>query len=88
MKTYEADLDNRKRLPLAKIVGPSQTRFRVTPLESGEYLLTPLVSLSERELAFLSNPERVAAVREGIEQAREGKVVRYKPKYSGPMDES
>jgi hypothetical protein len=75
----EVEVDSRQRLPLSKVIDANQHRFRVTRLESGEYLLTPLVSISERELAFLRNPEAVEAVRRGIEQAAVGKVTRYEP---------
>jgi len=75
----EVELDSRQRLPLAKVIQGSQTRFRVDVQPGGELLLTPVVSISERELAMLKNPERMADLNEGTDQALHGKVVRFGP---------
>ena len=77
-ETIEVELDSRQRLPLARIVGPTQHRFRVERLPSGEYLITPVVSISERELAMLQNPAARSSLNEGIEQAAKGEVARQK----------
>jgi hypothetical protein len=74
MFSGEIELDNRQRLPLAKVPHGAVSRFRVTELPGGELLLSPVVSLSQREFEMLSNPARVASIQEGIAQAREGKV--------------
>src|SRR5580658_1373180 len=73
----EVELDSRQRLPLAKVVQGSQRRFRVEKLPSGEYLLTPVVSISERELAVLKDREIMDRIEEGVKQAATGEVVRY-----------
>lgn len=73
----EVELDSRQRLPLAKVVQGSQRRFRVEKLPSGEYLLTPVVSISERELAVLKDREIMRMIEEGVKQAAAGDVVRY-----------
>ncbi|MGH9092025.1 MAG: hypothetical protein ACRDZR_11705 [Acidimicrobiales bacterium] len=75
----EIDVDSRHRLPLAKVVEPRQTRFRIRLLPSGEYLLTPVVSISERELAMLRNAEATERLRHGIDEVAVGKVVHYEP---------
>ena len=75
--SMEVELDSRQRLPLAKVVQGSQHRFRVDVQPGGELLLTPLVSISERELAMLKNPEAMASLKEGLDEAAEGKVVRH-----------
>jgi hypothetical protein len=77
--SMEVELDSRQRLPLAKVIQGSQHRFRVDVQPGGELLLTPLVSISERELAMLKNPEAMASLKEGLDEAAEGKVVRYGP---------
>jgi hypothetical protein len=77
--SMEVELDSRQRLPLAKVVQGSQHRFRVDVQPGGELLLTPLVSISERELAMLKNPEAMASLKEGLDEAANGKVVRYGP---------
>jgi hypothetical protein len=70
--SVELELDSRKRLPLARVVHGDRSRFRVTTLEGGEILLTPVVSLSERELAVLARPELVESIRRGVTQAKAG----------------
>lgn len=75
----EVELDSRQRLPLARIVEDDQRRFRVTKLPDGDYLLTPVVSVSERELAMLRNPEATARLERAFGLAGAGKVVRHAP---------
>jgi hypothetical protein len=76
----EIEVDDRQRVSLGKFIGKDVTRFRVTSFgDDGEILLTPVVSLSKRELSVLANPERVASIKAGIVEAKEGKVRRYEP---------
>lgn len=75
----EVELDSRQRLPLARIVDDDQRRFRITRLPDGDYLLTPVVSISERELALLRNSRALESLQDGIDQAARGKVVRHGP---------
>jgi len=75
----EVELDSRQRLPMARLVKGSQHRFRVVPLPGGDYLVSPVVSVSERELAVLRSPETMATLQKGLEQAVQGEVVRYGP---------
>ncbi len=79
--SMEVELDSRQRLPLAKVIQGSQHRFRVEVQPGGELLLTPLVSISKRELAMLKNPEALASLKEGLDEAAAGKVVRHGPGY-------
>ena len=76
-QSMEVELDSRQRLPLAKVVQGSQHRFRVEVRPGGELLLTPMVSISERELTMLKNPESMASLKEGLDEAASGRVVRY-----------
>ena len=77
--SMEVELDSRQRLPLAKVIQGSQHRFRVEVQPGGELLLTPLVSISERELAMLRNPEAMATLKEGLDNVVAGNVVRHGP---------
>lgn len=78
-KPLEVELDSRQRLPLGRIVQPHQQRFRVSVLASGEYLLTPVVSIPERELAMLRNPQRPTVVPEGREPSLGTHLLRRPP---------
>ncbi len=62
---------------MARLLDAGQRRFRIVALPGGEYLLTPVVSASQRELALLRNPEAVMSLKAGIGQAANDDVVRY-----------
>jgi hypothetical protein len=74
----EVELDSRGRVPLGRIA--TSHRYRVERLEDGEILLTPVVSISERELAVLANPELVESIKRGVAQMNAGQVEPYTPK--------
>ena len=80
--TKEVELDSRGRAPLGRIA--THQRYRLEKFEDGSILLTPVVSISQRELDFLSNPDLVASVRLGIAQAHAGQLKPYDP---GPLVE-
>lgn len=75
----ELELDSRQRLPMAKVIHAGQHRFRVTPLAGGDFLLSPVESISARELAMLRNPESLASLQEGVRQAAEGNTKVFAP---------
>jgi hypothetical protein len=77
-KPTEFDLDSRGRAPLGRIA--TSSRYRAEKLESGEILLTPVVSITTRELAVLTNPELVASIQQGVAQMKAGQVKPYTPK--------
>ena len=79
--SIEVELDSRQRLPMARVVNTGQHRFRVTRLPSGDLLVSPVVTISERELAVLRSPETLASLKEGLDQAIQGDVVRHGPGY-------
>jgi hypothetical protein len=78
MKTLEVELDSRGRAPLGRIA--TAQRYRVERLDGGDILLTPIVSITERELAVLANPELVASIKAGVAQMKAGQVKPYTPK--------
>lgn len=81
MPTTEVELDARQRAPLAKVLpkGATNTRYRVAVHADGTIVMTPVVSLTERELAVMADPELVEAIKRGVEMAHAGKVVRHEP---------
>ncbi len=76
--SLEVETDSRGRVPLGKIVRQHQ-RFRADLLESGDILLTPVVVVTERELALLRNPEMSAKLRASIGEAERGELTPYEP---------
>ena len=81
----ELELDSRQRLPMGKLVHAGQHRFRVTPLEGGDYLLSPVASISERELAMLRSPHALASLQKGIDQAARGEGTVYPAGHFGQL---
>ncbi|MBW4549554.1 MAG: hypothetical protein KME35_00275 [Aphanocapsa sp. GSE-SYN-MK-11-07L] len=64
--------DSRGRLSLgAATKGKS---YRVSINAAGQILLDPVVTIPERELWLWQNPEAIAAVQRGIEQATAGEL--------------
>ena len=59
--------DSRGRLTLGQIVKGKS--YRVMINDEGQILLDPVVSISERELWLWQNPDALASVKRGIEQA-------------------
>lgn len=69
----EAELDNRKRISLGKVA--THGRYRIHTNGAGDILLTPVVSISARELAALQNPALMARLDEGIRSIEAGEGV-------------
>lgn len=64
--------DSRGRFTIGAIA-KSKT-YRVQINDSGQILLDPVVAVSERELWLWQNPEALASVQRGIEQAEAGQI--------------
>jgi hypothetical protein len=47
-------------------------RYRVMVNDAGQILLDPVVAIPERELWLWQNPEAIASVQQGIQQAEAG----------------
>jgi len=75
--SIELDLDDRRRVPVAKVFGKDVKRLRATPLPNGSVVLTPVRSYTDDEIAMLLNPERMESIRRGVEQSKAGEVTRY-----------
>jgi uncharacterized protein (DUF362 family) len=45
----------------------------------GVIVMTPVVSMTERELSVLARPELVEAIKRGVDQAHAGQVVGHGP---------
>lgn len=80
----EVEVDTRGRVSIGKLA-KGRTRYRLTELEDGELLLTPVVSISERELALLRNPAQAHRLRGAIEEAEAGKLTRHAPGHFGRL---
>jgi hypothetical protein len=69
--------DAKKRLTLGKALAglDEDTRFDVYRSETGQIVLDPQVSIPASEAWLYRNPDAIAAVRRGLQDAAEGKTV-------------
>jgi hypothetical protein len=69
--------DAKKRVTLGKALSDldENVRFDVYRNESGQIVLDPQVSIPASEAWLYRNPEALAAVRQGLQEAAEGKTV-------------
>ncbi len=72
----EVEVDGRRRISMARLgIGIHENdRFRVEMANDGTLRLIPVATITKQELKVLANPELMASIREGIEQARKGKT--------------
>ncbi len=66
------EADNRGRLSIGAVAKGKS--YRVMVNDDGQILLDPVVAISERELWLWQNPEAIASVQLGIQQAGEGEL--------------
>ncbi len=68
--------DTKKRLSLGKALAglDPDVRFDVYRNDAGQLVLDPRVSIPAREAWLFRNPEALAAVRRGLDEARRGKT--------------
>ncbi|NCJ07833.1 hypothetical protein GS597_15215 [Synechococcales cyanobacterium C] len=64
--------DSRGRLSIGAIA--KGKRYRVQVNDSGQILLDPVIAIPEQELWLWRNPEAIASVQRGIQQASQGEV--------------
>ncbi len=82
----EVELDARRRLSLGKAGKREHTRYLVEENDEGEIRLIPVVSVPARELFVWNNPELLASLRRGLEDAAAGRVV-YRGSFSRYADD-
>ena len=68
----EAEVDPRGRLSLGRAGATPGRRYRVESNVDGVLILTPVVSIPEREVALLADPESQRRLLRGLEEAAAG----------------
>lgn len=71
----EAVVDSRRRLSLGKAGVAEDTRYAISVSDDGDILLTPLASIPARERWVWEDPEMLASLQRGIDQASRGELV-------------
>ena len=70
----EVEVDARRRVSLGKLGRPEHTRYSVNEGPDGELLLVPVRSIPARETIVWENPQLLASLKRGMEQAALGQV--------------
>jgi hypothetical protein len=71
----ETEVDSRGRVSLGRAGAEPGGRYRVARNIDGVLLLTPVVSIPERELIAWENPALAERIRTGIAEAQAGRTV-------------
>lgn len=71
----ETEVDSRGRVSLGRAGAEPGRRYRVARNIDGVLLLTPVVSIPERELIVWENPGLAERIRAGIAEAQAGRTV-------------
>ena len=68
--------DAKKRVTLGKALDgyPPEVQFAVYRTEEGQLILDPMIPVPAREAWLFGNPEALAAVRRGLEEAARGEA--------------
>jgi hypothetical protein len=68
--------DAKKRVTLGKALDgyPPEVQFAVYRTEQGQLILDPMIAVPAREAWLFANPEVLAAVRRGLEEAARGET--------------
>jgi hypothetical protein len=70
----ETEVDARGRVSLGRAGAQPGRRYRVEADTDGVLLLTPVVSIPERELQVWTEPELAQRIRTGMEEAADGRT--------------
>ncbi|MGH3856150.1 MAG: hypothetical protein ACRDR6_22215 [Pseudonocardiaceae bacterium] len=71
----ETEVDSRGRVSLGRAGAEPGGRYRVARNIDGVLLLTPVISIPERELIVWENPALAERIRTGITEAQVGRTV-------------
>lgn len=71
----EAEADARGRVSLSRAGARPGRRYRVATNDDGVLLLTPVISIPERELPIWQTPQLAQRIRKAIAEAEAGKTV-------------
>lgn len=71
----ETEVDARGRVSLGRAGAKPGRRYRIESNVDGVLVLTPVVSIPEREMAVWRDPELAASIRKAYEEAEQGKTV-------------
>ena len=78
----ESRVDAKRRVALGKILPSQVTSFRVYRNAHGQIILDPLISVPAHEAWLFENKRASRLVRQGLEDAKRGRVVKAREDFS------
>ncbi len=78
----EARVDSKHRVTLGRTIPSRVTSFKVYRNAHGQVILDPMVSLPAHETWLFRNKRASAMVRRGLEDAKQGRLVKAKEDFS------
>ncbi len=81
-KVAEAKVDAKRRVALGKILAQSVSSYRIYRNGFGQIILDPMVTIPAHEAWLFKNKEAAQLVKQGLEDARKGRVGKAKEDYT------
>ena len=75
-------VDAKRRVALGKSISAQITSFRVYRNAHGQIMLDPMVLIPAHEAWLFKNPQAARLVRQGLEDAKQGRLINAKEDYS------
>jgi len=72
-------LDKQNRITLGKLLTGISAKLFDAKLEDGKIVLEPMEAIPEREMWLHKNPDALASVLRGLEDAQKGKIKPFDP---------
>lgn len=83
----EVRVDAKHRVTLGRVLGDRVSSYRIYRNKVGQIILDPMVTVPAYEAWLFKNKEAMARVREGLEDARKGRLVKAKEDYRKYLDD-
>jgi hypothetical protein len=83
----EVRVDAKHRVTLGRVLGGRVSSYRIYRNKVGQIILDPMVTVPAYEAWLFKNKEVMARVREGLEDARKGRLVKAKEDYRKYLDD-
>ena len=84
----EAKVDKKHRVAVGRVVGISVSSYRIYRNKVGQIILDPLVTIPAHEAWLFKNKAAMQRVKEGLEDARKGRLTKAKEDYSTYLDDA
>lgn len=91
MRKNKVQMDSKYRVCLGNLLSQDErdhlSSFRISRGKDGKIILDPLVEIPAREHWIYKNPDAMASLMQGLEEAKEGKIVEMDTDFSEFLDD-